>query len=51
MSNIIVGIFAVLLCLVNAVLWTFVSQLPIMGVAWLAAAVGCLRIHHWTVGD
>lgn len=51
MTNIIVGIFAVLLCLVNAVLWTFISQLPIMGVAWVGAAFGCLWIHRWTVGD
>ena len=32
MGNILVALFAILLCLVNAVVWTFVSDMPIAGV-------------------
>ena len=50
MANVIVLIFAVLLCLVNAAVWTFVSEMPIMGAAWLLAAAACLFMQKWTRG-
>ena len=50
MSHIIVLVFAILLCLVNAVVWTFVSEMPFMGLVWLLAAVGCVRLQKWSRG-
>ncbi|HVF63913.1 MAG TPA: hypothetical protein VNE58_07965 [Casimicrobiaceae bacterium] len=50
MANVIALIFAVLLCLVNAVVWTLVSDMPVMGAAWLLAAVACLFMQKWTRG-
>ena len=49
-GNVLVLIFAVVLCLVNAVVWTLVSEIPIMGAAWLLAAVACLFMQKWTRG-
>jgi len=49
-SNIIVLIFAILLCLINAVVWTLVSEMPFMGLAWLLAAVGCFYLQKWSRG-
>ena len=48
MTNILVGVFAILLCLVNAVVWTLVSELPVMGIAWLLAAFGCIWLQKWS---
>lgn len=48
MSNILVGLFAILLCIVNAVVWTVVSELPFMGAAWALAAVGCIWLQKWS---
>jgi hypothetical protein len=48
--NVIVLIFAVTLCLVNAVVWTLVSELPMMGAGWLLAGVACLFMQKWTRG-
>jgi hypothetical protein len=47
-SNIVVGLFAILLCSVNAVVWTVVSELPFMGVAWGLAAVACIWLQKWS---
>jgi hypothetical protein len=49
-ASIIVLVFAILLCLVNAVVWTFVSEMPFMGLVWLLAAVSCLRLQKWSRG-
>jgi len=49
-SNIIVLIFAILLCLINAVVWTLISEMPFMGLAWLLAAVGCFYLQKWSRG-
>jgi len=46
-SNIIVGLFAILLCAVNAVVWTLVSEMPFMGAAWALAAVACIWMQKW----
>jgi hypothetical protein len=47
-TNILVGLFAILLCVVNAVVWTLVSEMPFMGVAWLGAAFGCIWLQKWS---
>ena len=47
MTNLLVFIFAVTLCLVNAVVWTLVSELPMMGVAWILAAGACIILQKW----
>ena len=46
--DVVILIFAVLLCLVNAVVWTLVSELPVMGGAWLLGAVACLFMQKWS---
>jgi hypothetical protein len=50
MTNIFVCLFAILLCLVNAVVWTLVSEMPWMGLAWLGAAFGCIILQKWSRG-
>ena len=50
MANIVVGLFAVALCLVNALVWTFISELPVVGVCWVGAAVLCYRLQKWSKG-
>jgi hypothetical protein len=48
MANIFVTLFAVSLCLVNAVIWAFISLMPLVGVCWVGAAAGCLWLHKWS---
>lgn len=48
MGNVLVFFFAVILCLVNAVVWTLVSELPMMGAAWILAAGACFFLQKWT---
>lgn len=50
MANIFATLFAVTLCLVNAAVWTFVSELPLMGLGWVGAAGLCLFLHKWAKG-
>jgi len=50
MANIIATLFAVGLCLVNAVIWAFVSEMPLIGLGWLGAAAGSLMLHKWAKG-
>jgi len=50
MTNVLILIFAVTLCLVNAVVWTFVSGLPLVGIAWCAAAALCMWLRKWSRG-
>jgi len=49
-TTIIVLFFAILLCLVNAVVWTVVSEMPLMGVAWVLAAGFCVVVQKWNRG-
>ena len=48
MANSLVLFFAILLCLINAVVWAFVSLMPYMGVGWLLAAVACVWLQKWS---
>ena len=50
LANVITLIFAVTLCLVNAAVWTLVSDMPLMGLAWGAAAFACVFLQKWTRG-
>ena len=50
MANVLVVIFAILLCVVNAVVWTLVTEMPMMGIGWGVAAVVCIFLHKWTRG-
>jgi hypothetical protein len=47
-TNILVGAFAVLLCLVNAVVWTLISEMPLAGAAWVIAAISCIWLQKWS---
>jgi uncharacterized membrane protein len=49
-TTIIVLVFAILLCLVNAVVWTVYSEMPLMGVAWVLAAGFCIVVQKWNRG-
>ena len=48
MEATVVLIFAVLLCMINALVWTWVSDMPIMGIAWLGAAASCIWLKRWS---
>ena len=50
MANIIACILAVMLCLVNALVWAFISEMPLMGMAWVGAAFGCVLLQKWAKG-
>ena len=50
MTNIIVGAFAILLCLVNAVVWTVYSGMPLAGAGWVLAAISCIWLQKWSRG-
>ena len=50
LGQVLVCAFAVLLCLVNAAVWTLISEMPFMGVAWIGAAFACLFMQKWTRG-
>ena len=50
MGNIIVALFAILLCLINAIVWTFVSDMPIAGVGWVLGAALCFYLQKWSQG-
>jgi hypothetical protein len=47
-ANVLILAFAILLCLVNALVWTFVSDMPLMGVAWVLTAAGCFWLQKWS---
>jgi len=49
-TTIIVLVFAIILCLVNAVVWTVYSEMPLMGVAWVVAAGLCVKLQKWSRG-
>ena len=50
MANILVGVFAIVLCLINAVVWTFISEKPLIGFAWILAAGACVWLQKWSRG-
>ena len=50
MANIIVTVLAIILCLINAAMWTFVSEMPLAGIGWILAAGGCVWLQKWSRG-
>lgn len=48
MANIFVCLFAVTLCLINAVIWAFISQMPLIGLCWVGGAALCLFLQKWS---
>lgn len=50
MANVLIVAFAILLCLVNAVVWTFVSEMPLVGIGWCLAAASCVWLRKWSRG-
>lgn len=40
--------FAVLLCVLNALLWMVYTQVPMASAGWLAAAAGCIWLQKWS---
>jgi hypothetical protein len=48
MTNIFVCLFAVTLCLVNAVIWAFFSEMLLVGLCWVGAAALCLFLQKWS---
>ena len=50
MANILFGVFAIVLCLVNAVVWTFISNMPLIGMSWVLAAGACVWLQKWSRG-
>jgi hypothetical protein len=50
MANILVAVFAIILCLINAVVWTFISDMPLVGLGWVLAAFGCVWLQKWSRG-
>jgi hypothetical protein len=50
MTNILVCVFAVALCLLNAVIWAFISEMPFIGLCWVGAAFVCFSLQKWSRG-
>ena len=50
MTNILVGVFAIVLCLINAAVWTFISHMPLVGIGWILAGILCVWLQKWTRG-
>ena len=50
LANILVGVFAIVLCLINAFVWTFISKLPLASIGWVLAAFACVRLQKWSRG-
>jgi hypothetical protein len=48
MTNIFVCLFAVTLCLVNAVIWAFFSEMLLVGLGWVGAAAFCVVLQKWS---
>lgn len=49
MTNALILVFAVFLCLVNAGLWTVYSELPAAGALWIVAAGSCVVMRRWAL--
>jgi hypothetical protein len=37
-----------LLCVINATVWTFITGLPLVGVAWVLGAAACVKLQKWS---
>ena len=50
LADTIACLVAIFLCLVNALVWAFISGLPLMGILWVGAAAACLKLQSWAHG-
>jgi uncharacterized membrane protein YdfJ with MMPL/SSD domain len=50
MANILVALLAIMLCLINAAIWTFISNMPLAGAGWVLAAAACIWMQKWSRG-
>ena len=50
LADTVACLVAIFLCLVNALVWAFISGLPLVGILWVVAAVGCLKLQSWAHG-
>jgi len=50
MANILVAVFAIVLCLINAAVWTLISKMPLVGIGWILAAGVCIWLQKWSRG-
>ncbi|HEX9275514.1 MAG TPA: hypothetical protein VGA51_03830 [Casimicrobiaceae bacterium] len=41
-------VFAIVLCVLNAALWTVYTHMPLASFGWLLAAAGCVWLQKWT---
>jgi hypothetical protein len=49
MGNILIGVFAITLCLINSVVWTLITNMPLVGAGWLLAAGLCIFLQKWSL--
>ena len=47
LADTIACLVAIFLCLINALVWAFISGMPIVGILWVCAAAGCLKLQAW----
>jgi len=50
LADTVACIVAIFLCLVNAIVWAFISGLPLVGILWVVAAAACLKLQSWAHG-
>ena len=50
LADTIACLVAIFLCLVNALVWAFISGMPIVGILWIVAAAACLKLQSWAHG-
>jgi hypothetical protein len=50
LADTIACLVAIFLCLVNALVWAFISGLPLVGILWVGAAALCLKLQAWARG-
>ena len=48
MANVVTCLIAVTLCLTNALVWAFVSDMPLIGMGWAAGAGVCVKMQTWS---
>ena len=49
-ADTIACLVAIFLCLINALVWAFITGLPLVGILWVLAAGACLKLQAWARG-
>ena len=49
-ADTIACLVAIFLCLINALVWAFITGLPLVGILWVLAAAACLKLQAWARG-